>query len=201
MPSAPTPLRSLEHESDETLGAAVLRGDEAAFRELYRRHTPRVRMLVARLVDGVNADSDDVVQEAWIRAVRGLREFRWDAAFGTWLGAIGVRVCHEMFRRQKRWGFIGSELPEHATVAPVHEHERIDLEAAIARLPDAYRAVLVLHDIEGMTHVEIGKRLEIPEGTSKSALSRARGMMRKYLGGPRGAGYGGRGLQGEENGK
>jgi len=173
-----------EDVTDDELGAAVLRGEEEAFRVLYRRHTPRLRRMVARLVGGVNAEAEDAVQEAWIRAVRGLGQFRKEASFQTWISAIAIRVCHEMFRRQKRWEFVGSELPDTAAAPRVMEHERIDLEAAMARLSEGYRAVLVLHDVEGFTHEEIGRQLGIAEGTSKSALSRARAAVRAYLGSP-----------------
>lgn len=182
MPTQSTALPSLDEESDQALGAAVLRGEEAAFRTLYRRHTPRLRRLVARLMGGVNADADDAVQEAWVRAVRGLSRFRHDATFATWIGSIAIRVCHELFRRQKRWSFVGSELPESVASAPTSLHERLDLESAIARLPESYRTVLVLHDVEGFTHAEIAEELGIAEGTSKSTLSRARAVMRRYLG-------------------
>src|SRR3990172_11497875 len=95
MTAHPTTGALLDLETDEALGAAVLRGDEAAFRALYRRHTPRLRRLVARLLGGGNADADDAVQEAWMRAVRALGEFRHDASFATWIGAIGIRVRSE----------------------------------------------------------------------------------------------------------
>jgi RNA polymerase sigma-70 factor (ECF subfamily) len=175
--------RETDERTDEALGVAVAGGDEAAFRALYRRHTPRLRRLVARLMGGVNAEADDAVQEAWVRAVRGLERFRKDASFATWIGSIAIHVCHELFRRQKRWSFVGAELPESAAAAPVSVHERLDLETAIARLPEGYRAVLVLHDVEGFTHGEIAEQLGIAEGTSKSTLSRARAAMRRHLNG------------------
>src|SRR3990172_6205055 len=172
MTAHPTAGALLDLETDEALGAAVLRGDEAAFRALYRRHTPRLRRLGGR------------VQEAWMRAVRALGEFRHDAAFATWIGAIGIRVCHETFRRRKRWSFLGGEIPHALAARPVQEHERLDLESAIARLPEGYRTVLVLHDVEGLTHGDIARQLGIAEGTSKSTLSRARAAVRRHLGSP-----------------
>ncbi|MFI5311332.1 MAG: RNA polymerase sigma factor [Gemmatimonadales bacterium] len=157
---------------------------------LYRRHTPRLRRLIARLVGDANADADDVVQEAWVRAVKGLGRFRWDSSFSTWIGSIGIRVCHELFRKQKRWSFVGGEVPESAAAVPESVHERLDLEAAIARLSEGYRSVLVLHDVEGFTHAEIGEQLGIAEGTSKSALFRARAVVKNYLQGRRAEGRG-----------
>lgn len=167
---------------DESLVGAVLDGDEAAFRLLYRRHTPRLKQLVLRVVGEPRADAEDVVQETWVRAVAALRRFRWESAFGTWLVGIGVRTASELLRRRRRRH--ESDGGEDAAV----EHlslpagERVDLERALAALPDGHRAVLLLHDLEGFTHEEIGIRLGIATGTSKATLFRARRAVRALLG-------------------
>jgi RNA polymerase sigma-70 factor (ECF subfamily) len=163
---------------DRTLAEAFLRGDEPAFRELYRRHTPRVYALVRRLLGGRRQDADDVVQETWLRAARGLAGFRWDAAFGTWLVGIAVNVSREAWRRQPP-GLPVSEDPAVAVTGP--DGGRIDLERALLALADGYRQVLVLHDVWGLTHDEVGRALGIDPGTSKSQLSRARRALRERL--------------------
>ncbi len=90
---------------DRALVEAVVRdGDEQAFRELYRRHTPRLYPLVLRLLGGSEVDAEDVVQEAWIRASSGMRRFRGDSSFGTWLTAIGLNAARDHLRRRGRWG-------------------------------------------------------------------------------------------------
>ncbi|MDB4951864.1 MAG: polymerase sigma factor, sigma-70 family [Gemmatimonadetes bacterium] len=162
--------------------ALLLRGDEASFRELYRRHTPRLHQLVLRIVGGAEADAEDVVQDTWIRAVERLDGFRWEAAFSTWLTGIGLNVARGMLRRRGRWEVPASPDAPEPWRPPPHHAERMDLERAIALLPAGYRAVLVLHDVEGFTHEEIGEQLGIAPGTSKSQLSHARRAVRRLLG-------------------
>ena len=161
--------------------AVVEAGDERAFRVLYRRHTPAIYQLVLRMLGGSRQDAEDVVQEAWIRAVRKLDGFRWESSLRTWLSSIALNQARETLRRRGRAPV--TELPEglELPARPARDGERIDLERAIARLPAGYRSVLVLHDIEGFTHEEISRHLEIAVGTSKSQLFDARRAMRTLL--------------------
>lgn len=161
--------------------ALLLHRDERAFRELYQRHTPRLHQFVLRIVGGAEADAEDVVQETWIRAVEKLDGFRWEAQFATWLTGIGLNVARGLLRRQGRWEVpLDPDVPEGWRPPPA-DGERIDLERAIALLPAGYRTVLVLHDVEGFTHEEIGERLGVTAGTSKSQLSHARRAVRRLL--------------------
>ena len=155
----------------------VAHGDEDAFRALYRRHTPALYAFASRLMGGDTADADDIVQDAWMRAARSLGDFGWRSSLRTWLSSIVLNCCRERWR----------ERPEPADAAPGDvassgdPHLRMDLEAALAALPQGYRAVLVLHDVEGYTHDEIGERLGIQAGTSKSQLHHARRALRERL--------------------
>ncbi len=171
--------------TDRDLADRVVReGDETAFRALYRRHTPGLYRFVLRLA-GNELDAEDLVQQTWVKAVEGLPTFRWEAAFGTWLRGIGLNCCRGAFRRKdSRW----LALDEHAepTATVDRPHERIDLESALGRLPIGYRTVVVLHDVEGFTHEEIGERLGISANTSKSQLSRGRRLLRSLLAPPDG---------------
>jgi RNA polymerase sigma-70 factor (ECF subfamily) len=174
-----TPLSSAD---DRSLADAVAgTGDERAFRELYRRHTPALYQLVLRMLGGATADAEDVVQETWIRAVRKIGTFRWESSLRTWITAIGLNLARETLRRRGR--VKAEEFDEHLGLStrPVKDSERIDLERAIARLPNGYRTVLVLHDIEGYTHEEISRQLQIAVGTSKSQLFDARRAVRSLL--------------------
>jgi len=166
---------------DRQLATALIEnGDERAFRELYRRHTPRLFQFVLRLLGGAEHDAEDVVQETWLKAAEALDRFRWESSFSTWLTGIGLNVCRNLWRRRD-----GRDLdwdPSRAVPSAALAHDdRIDLERAIAALPSGYRTVLILHDLEGLTHAEIGERLEISAGTSKSQLFSARRAMRALL--------------------
>jgi RNA polymerase sigma-70 factor (ECF subfamily) len=177
--------RSKAERDDRTLVERVLeRGDESAFRELYRRHTPYLYQFALRVLGGHEQEAEDVIQEMWIRAVEGFAGFRWEAGLRTWLGGITLNQCRSRFRRRERMWIeavpVTETMSEPAPLpAPV---ERVDLERALARLPDGYRTVLVLHDIEGYRHEDIARALGTSEGTSKSQLHRARRAMRVLLG-------------------
>ncbi|MEO8199643.1 MAG: sigma-70 family RNA polymerase sigma factor [Gemmatimonadota bacterium] len=166
---------------DRDLVDGILReGDERAFRELYRRYTPRLYMTSLRLLGRSEMDAEDAVQETWIRAVRELGGFRWQSALSTWLTAITCNVARDQLRRIRRRA--EDEQPAHdQPSAPSRAGEDIDLERAIELLPDGYRTVLVLHDVQGLTHEEIGEALGIAPGTSKSQLSGARRSIRAML--------------------
>ncbi|MGD2070645.1 MAG: sigma-70 family RNA polymerase sigma factor [Gemmatimonadota bacterium] len=164
----------------------VATGDEAAFRLLYRRHTPRLWPTVLRILGGTDAESEaeDVIQETWIRAVSNLSRFRWEAAFRTWVTGIAVNRCREALRKRGRRRETSTELLPPGAVGGSTRPDpgrRMDLEQAIRALPDGYRTVLVLHDLEGFTHPEIAERLEIAVGTSRSQLHHARRAVRQHL--------------------
>jgi RNA polymerase sigma-70 factor (ECF subfamily) len=149
--------------------------------ELYRRHCGRVTSVMRRFA-GADPLADDWAQEAWIRAFKALPRFRGDARFSTWLHRIAVNTALSGARDRKRRESRRVERGPEPAIAPAPLLLRRDLERAIARLPEGMRRVLVLHDIEGYTHAEIGELLGIAEGTSKSQLFKARGKMRALIG-------------------
>jgi len=164
-------------QSDSDLAAAVLRcSSEAAFVALYHRHSKRIYRVALRITQDAH-DAEDVLQETWLRATAGLPAFRWRSSLSTWLTGIAANVSRELMQRNRRWATSG----ECADVAVVTS-EFIDLERAIAALPPAERAVLILHDVEGFTHREIAQLLHWHTGTSKSQLHRARRSIAGRLG-------------------
>lgn len=166
-------------------------GEERAIRQLYERHAPRVYALVRRLA-GDDALAEDWAQEAWIRALKALPSFRGDARFSTWLHRIAVNsALHGRRWSERRRGRETAE-PFEASVEPGVDRAllRDRIETALERLPLGMRHVLVLHDVEGYTHDEIGTMLGVTAGTSKSQLFKARGRMRELLGGRPIARYG-----------
>ena len=167
--------------NDRALAERVLDdGDERAFRELYRRHTPYLYQFALRTLGGNELDAEDVIQETWVRAVDGLGRFRWESELRSWMAGIALNLCRGLFRRKDRnWMEIDEEIlpPRGGT----RNEERMDLEQALAELPDGYRTVLVLHDVECYKHGEIARMLGTSEGTSKSQLFHARRAMRSML--------------------
>lgn len=186
----PVPHTPGQADHHTLIGEFVSKKNEAAFRRLYRECTPPLFQLVYRLTGRHQTDTEEVVQETWIRAVERLNTFRWESSFTTWLSGIAINRCRELFRRRaaarNTTGMDDGQILEPGS--EMTNTQRIDLEQAIAALPDGYRAVLVLHDVEGYTHEEIGKALGVEPGTSKSQLSRARSSIRRALEqeGPRG---------------
>jgi RNA polymerase sigma-70 factor (ECF subfamily) len=167
---------------DATLAARAAGGDEGAFEALYRRHVARVHTLVRRMADP--AAADDITQDIFIRAWNKLGSFRGESAFGTWLHRLAVNVVltrRRAERTSRAWLTEGDVEVDKAPGRSVSPAIAIDLEAAIARLPEGARQVFVLHDVEGWTHEEIAERLGLVAGTSKSQLSRARAALRRML--------------------
>jgi len=159
------------------------RRDEKSFLEIYRRHTPALLGLAARLAAGDGSEAEEIVQEAWARAAGALPSFLFRSAMRTWLSGFVVNVWRE--RRRSGGRAEGDEDTDSVAAAapPPDSVQRLDLARAIAALPDGFRAVLVLHDVEGFTHEEIATQLGIESGTSKSQLARARRALRSRLAG------------------
>jgi RNA polymerase sigma-70 factor (ECF subfamily) len=165
------------------VGNFLRKRDEKSFRALYRRHTPVLYHLVLRVLRGNEVDADDVIQTTWIRAMENLGGFRWESGLRRWLIGIAVNCSREIIRKNRRCATadLADVADLHALPRITQSVNRMDIENAIAGLPDGYREVLILHDIEGYTHGEIGELLGIESGTSKSQLSRARRSVRVRL--------------------
>lgn len=153
--------------------------DEESFLQLYRLITPSLYPLAVHIL-GNAQDAEETVQETWIRAIRSLPAFRWDAKLRTWITSILIRCCAER-RKNAEPTFSGFQEEPVNDRTPNDPGLRMDLQQAIATLSDKQRTVLLLHDLEGYTHEEIGSLLGIEPGTSKSQLSRARRSLRSYM--------------------
>ena len=122
----------------------------------------------------------EIIQDTWIRAAQRLASFRWESRLQTWLVAIVINRCREELRRiRPPVSDAAREIETGKSSPPLSA--RIDLERALQRLPEGFREILLLHDVEGYTHEEIAQALEIEPSTSRSQLSRARAAMREWL--------------------
>jgi RNA polymerase sigma-70 factor (ECF subfamily) len=171
-----------ETDGDRHDAALAAAGDTAAFERLYHRHVARIHSLCRRMMG--DAEADDAAQDVFVRAWGKLGQFRGDSAFGTWLYRLAVNVI--LGKRQTlgvRAARTAAGDPNELPLAsrPVRVDLRVDVEAAIGRLPRGARDVFVLHDVEGYTHEEIAEMLHVTSGTSKSQLHRARMTLRQYL--------------------
>lgn len=159
-------------------------GDTAAFEQLYRENAGRVYALCLRMTRN-KTQAEDLTQEAFVRAWRKLNSFRGESAFSTWLHRLTVNLVLTDLRSQGRRN---ERVMTTDDLTPFEKngHEpkpglRLDLEEAIARLPEGARKVFILHEVEGYRHREIAKMMGIAPGTTKAQLHRARKMLREAL--------------------
>ena len=174
----------MQHPLDRLLVETWLRArDESTFRLLYMRHAKAMWRLALRLTKGREEVAEEIVQDAWLRAVERLEKFKWQSSLRTWLCGIVVfrwreQVRKENFENQK---FQPLEEDISASEKSNHPATKLDLASAFDALPDTLKEVLTLHDLEGFKHREIAAMLSIAEGTSKSRLSHARKAFRAFF--------------------
>jgi len=169
---------------DQTLVAETLAGHGEAFGTLVERYDRAVYHLAYRTVRDAE-EARDVAQEAFFKAFRSLKTFRPEAKFSTWIFSITYHACCDRLARRKRYS--NEELPDRADPGSGPEQEAIAgeearrLRAAIARLPEKYRSVITLYHLQGRQYEEIAQVLEIPIGTVKTHLFRAKEQLRRML--------------------
>ena len=159
-------------------------GDMDAFEMLYREHSPRVYALCLRLC-GTKADATELMQDTFIRAWRGLGSFRGESAFSSWLHRLAVNAMLESARSEKRRTARVLPMEDPGSIGAIARSEspdlQMDLERAIASLPQGARIAFILHEIEGYKHEEIAAQLGIAPGTVKAQLHRARKLLIQAL--------------------
>ncbi len=169
---------------ERTLITRTVAGDRVSARTLYDRHARRVHRLVFRIC-GDEELACDLVQDVFVRAFAQLAAFRGDSAFTTWLHRIAVTTALNQMRKVKRIRAHEEAMgDEDVHAAPAREADpdlKVRLHAAIDALPEGLRMTVLLHDLEGYTHGEIGTMLGVAEGTSKARLFEARAKLRVAL--------------------
>jgi len=170
-------------EREQALVVAAQRGETEAFAELVKLHQRRA-YAVARAIVLTHEDAEDAVQEGFLHAYRALHRFLPDQAFGAWLHRIVANAALDITRRKK---VRDADALADTIASPFRDPGESDelrrrLRQALTTLGERQRAVIVLHDIEGFKHSEIGRMLGIPEGTARSDLHHARARLRQELG-------------------
>ncbi|MGZ4712552.1 MAG: RNA polymerase sigma factor [Acidimicrobiia bacterium] len=179
--------RADRHASDLELTRAAASGDRDALETLLDRHLDRIHA-VCRRVCGPN-DAMDATQNTLIAITRAIHRFDGRAAFTTWAHRIAVNAALDELRRAKRRGIPSSDRPElTAAVAaadrrgPDQVADRLDLDAALATLPEDFRTAVVLRDVADLDYAEIAATLGIPIGTVRSRIARGRAALAAALG-------------------
>ena len=183
------------HEDDETLVARARRGDAAAFDVLVERYKERLYATIYHMT-GNHEDANDLVQDAFIKAYRSLRSFKGNASFYTWIYRIAVNRTINFLKRRRRQHFSLDDVDSNIQTDPdfvelmSHDTPRreVDLKElqqrlneALRKLSEVHRAVVIMHDIQGVTHADIAKTMRCTEGTVRSRLFYARRYLQALL--------------------
>ena len=180
----------LGHDVDQGLAREAAAGSQEAFDALVRRHQRRVVNLLLSLTGG-GPDAEDLAQEVFIRAFRGIDRFRGDSTFRTWLFNIANNVARShrsrLARLRRYWAQTGDNIDvEREPAAPAADPEvalvrRDAIDRALATLPPDLRVAVVLRDLQGFEYREIATMTEVPIGTVESRIFRARQRLRSLL--------------------
>jgi RNA polymerase sigma-70 factor (ECF subfamily) len=181
-------LRPAARSDELALVERCRQGDLLAFEEVYRAHAGRLYSVACRML-GNRADAEDLLQEIFLAAHRKLDTFRGESALGTWLYRLATNLCLDYLRsRTGRAIQVTDSLEDEPWLFDAASRgladrtvTKMDLERAMAQLPEGCRAAFVLHDVEGLEHREVGEILGIAEGTSKSQVHKARLKLRSLL--------------------
>lgn len=180
---------------DDALVRRAQAGDAPAFGSLMERHETRIYHLALRMTGNAD-DAADATQDAFLTAYRKIGSFRGDARFSTWMHRVAVNACYDLLRRRQRMprlALVGEEedplarAVEERTAGPDHGDAvagEIDAAAALAALPEEFRAPLVLHDVLDLPYEEVAAILDVPLGTVKSRLHRGRVQLGRAMGAP-----------------
>jgi len=179
---------SPSRQDDRALVERCRQGDLGAFDEIYRAHSRKLYGLAVRML-GNPADAEDMLQEIFLAAHRKLDSFRGESALSTWLYRLAVNLCLDYLRsRTGRAIHMTDALGDDPVLPDAGSHglaeravTKMDLERAIAQLPEGCRTAFVLHDVQGLEHQEVGEIMGIAEGTSKSQVHKARMRLRALL--------------------
>ena len=174
--------------SDYDLAQKAAAGDVAAFEQIYWQQHRRVFGVCMRMIKNA-AEAEDVTQQVFLLLFRKIGSFRGDSAFTTWLHRMTVNTTLMHFRKNKsikESTTEDGELPDsihsdNKQPSEMNFADRIALTRAVSELPDGYRKVFVLHDVQGYEHKEIAQMLGCAEGTSKSQLYKARRKLQKLM--------------------
>jgi RNA polymerase sigma-70 factor (ECF subfamily) len=191
----PCEMRSHGAEMSEVEAIRLAQqGDERGFERIYRLHSQRVYALCLRMMRGNTAEAEDLTQESFLQLFRKIGTFRGESAFSTWLHRLAFNIVLMRLRRRSYQVLSLDDTFEPGEDTPRQQKEiggrdlrlsgsvdRMDLERALEQLPPGYKAVFILHDVQGYEHREIAAIRGCSLGNSKSQLHKARARLRDLL--------------------
>ncbi len=183
------PNRDMSAPNDRDLVRKIQNGDQRAFETLLDLYEKKVYRLALRFT-GSTSDAEDVTQNIFLGIYRGLPKFRGSSSLNTWIYRIAMNHCMEFQRRRKmdnlplqeELALVSTDWREDPVQAAGKQELSERLEAAIAKLSPLHREVIVLHELQGLTYLEVAASLNVPVGTVKSRLSNAFKRLRELLG-------------------
>ncbi|MDR3915234.1 MAG: sigma-70 family RNA polymerase sigma factor [Oscillospiraceae bacterium] len=179
--------------NERELIARLQKRDEAAFEELIRQYEKKVYTLCFRMC-GNSEDAEEAAQDAFLALWRGIDRFRQESSLSTWIYRLATNACIDTLRRRKKQSGSVSLDDEELFVDAVdtspqpqetveHRETQKLLQEGLSALPEEYRKVLILREIEGLSYTEIAESASIELGTVKSRISRGRSLLRNFLSG------------------
>ena len=177
--------KETEKDIDYRLMRAIQNGDMVAFNELVNRYKNRLMNVIGRMLSSTD-EAEDVVQETFVRVYQHRQSFNFQHCFSTWIYTIGLNLARNELRRRKKFKFFeisdmtGNE-SELSVDAKVPSNLPRVMEAAIKGLPAKYKEAFMLRDIQELPYEEVAKMLDVPLGTVKSRVNRARVLLREKL--------------------
>jgi RNA polymerase sigma-70 factor (ECF subfamily) len=174
-----------DKDTDFALMRAIQKGDMVAFNDMVDRYKDRLMNVIGRMLSS-QEEAEDIVQETFVRVYQHRQSFNFQHCFSTWIYTIGLNLARNELRKRKRFKFFdisemqGSEA-EFAVEPKVPSRLPETLDKAVKGLPEKYRMAFLLRDVEEMPYEEVAKVLDVPLGTVKSRVNRARLMLRDVL--------------------
>lgn len=177
--------KETEKEIDYRLMRAIQNGDMVAFNEMVDRYKDRLMNVIGRMLSS-KEEAEDIVQETFVRVYQHRQSFNFKHCFSTWIYTIGLNLARNELRKRKRFKFYditdmqGNET-EFAVDPKLPSRLPQALDSAVKSLPEKYRTAFMLRDVEELPYEEVAKVLDVPLGTVKSRVNRARMMLREKL--------------------
>ncbi len=177
--------KETEKDQDYALMRSIQNGDMVAFNALVDRYKDRLLNVIGRMLNSTE-EAEDIVQETFVRVYQHRSSFNFQHCFSTWIYTIGLNLARNELRKRKKFKFeeiteMNSGEGDLSVEMKLPTRLPEDLDSAIKGLPEKYRTAFVLRDVEEMPYEEVAKVLDVPLGTVKSRVNRARLMLKEKL--------------------